>query len=441
MGGKQPMRRKKTKAYDQGTYSKHGPEYQKPEKRWICPNDETENTGPYCIICGNPAPGSNKKTRNTIIAVCMVFCILAAWLVGLFMGLSRNGLVRFRDKTQEDNNTSQMVPPMEKQDFSAQKEIQETENSLFPTQAHQPTRNVMISTFDFLGVTEDYNTDRMHELEEAMSQMPFWGQSDVRRNEIKKIVFVNVLENKEENYWDISEAGDESVIAWVTDGVLYVAADGIITLNRSAVGMFSSFINVTAIEFNNNIDTSQVTDMQDMFLGCWSLRSVDLSCFNTSNVTFMSSMFGSTSLEQLDISMFDTANVTSLAGMFANCEDLQSLDVSNFNTAKVESMSSMFANCYALSDINLSGMNTENVTDMNGLFYRCHNLKELDISGFDTKKVKDMSWMFAACKMQQLDVSGFQDDGLENVVGMFHNSSIDVLKSNSNVIQGAYENR
>ncbi len=318
---------------------------------------------------------------------------------------------------------------------------EETENAEIPTQAPQASPNVMMSTYDILGAAEDYNTDRMHEFEEAMSRKPFWGQSEIRRSEIKKVVFLDSLENRDKDYWDVSATGDESVLAWVKDGVLYVAADGVITLSRSAVGMFSSFTNVTAIEFNNNIDTSQVTDMSDMFLGCWNLRSIDLTCFNTSKVTSMSSMFGSTSIEQLDVSIFDTANVISLAGMFANCEKLQYLDLSNFNTTKVESMSSVFANCYALVEVDLSGFNTGNVDNMNGLFYRCYSLKELDLSGFDTSKVKDMSWMFAACKMSQLDVSGFETDNLEDVTGMFRNSSITTLKCNSNEIQRAYNNR
>ena len=320
-------------------------------------------------------------------------------------------------------------------------EQEEIEDSAISTQPSKVSPNVMISTYDFLGASEDYNTDRMRELEEVMSQKPFWGQNEIRRNEIKKVVFLNSKENKEDDYWDVSATGNNSVIAWEKDGVLYVASDGVITLGRCVAGLFSSFTNVTTIEFNDNIDTSQVTDMQDMFLGCWNLQTIDLSCFDTSNVTCMSSMFGSTAIAQLDVSMFDTTNVTSLAGMFVNCENLEYLDLSNFNTSKVVSMSSMFANCYALSYIDLSDFNTENVNDMNGMFYRCRSLKELDLSGFDTAKVKDMSWMFAACQMPQLDISGFDVDNLENVTGMFRNSSIDILNCNSDVIQRAYTNR
>lgn len=300
--------------------------------------------------------------------------------------------------------------------------------------------NLMMSTYDLLGTAEEYNTDNMTELEEAMSRKTFWGQNKVHRNEINRVVFLDSTRTKGNDYWDVSAAGDDSVIAWETDGTLYVAADGVVTLGKSAAGLFSCFTNVTAIEFNNNVDTTQVTDMQDMFLGCWNLNAIDLTGFNTSNVCNMSSMFGSTPMQQLDVSMFETSNVTNMAGMFANCENLQYLDLSSFDTAKVDSMSSMFGNCYALTHIDLSSFNTRNVTDMNGLFYRCRSLQELDVSRFDTATVKDMSWMFAACNMPQLDILAFKDDSLENVTGMFRNCNIGTLKCNSSVIQIAYNN-
>ncbi|MBR2038264.1 MAG: BspA family leucine-rich repeat surface protein [Lachnospiraceae bacterium] len=348
-------------------------------------------------------------------------------------------------KQQTDATTENTLPSIESsitsESIAVSGERDEADDFTMPEQSLQAYSNLMMSTYDFLGASEDYNTDHMHELEEAMSEKTFWGQSEIHRNEIKKVVFLDSMANKGENCWDVSATGDGSVIAWERDGILYVAADGVIVLGRSTAGLFSSFTNVTSIAFNNNVDTSQVTDMQDMFLGCWNLQTIDLSCFDTSNVCNMSSMFGSTPIQQLDVSMLDTSNVTSMAGMFANCENLQYLDLSNFNTVKVDSMSSMFGNCYVLSYVDLSSFNTENVSDMNGLFYRCYSLEKLDVSGFDTSKVKDMSWMFAACRMPLLDISGFEEGGLEDVTGMFRNSSIAALKCNSDVIQSAYDSR
>ena len=54
--------------------------------------------------------------------------------------------------------------------------------------------------------------------------------------------------------------------------------------------MFGSCISLTALDLSH-FDTSNVTDMEDMFGGCWSLTALDLSNFNTSNVKEMAGMF------------------------------------------------------------------------------------------------------------------------------------------------------
>ena len=102
-------------------------------------------------------------------------------------------------------------------------------------------------------------------------------------------------------------------------------------------------------------------------------------------------------LTSLDVSNFNTGNVTNMSGMFMSCSGLTSLDVSNFNTEKVTSMSGMFANCSGLKSLNLSNFNTANVTSMNQMFLGCSGLSNLDVSNFNTAKVTSMSYMFYGC--------------------------------------------
>ena len=44
-----------------------------------------------------------------------------------------------------------------------------------------------------------------------------------------------------------------------------------------------------------------------------------------------------------------------MKGMFSGCSGLTSLDVSKFNTENVTTMNGMFASCTALTNLNLSG--------------------------------------------------------------------------------------
>ena len=63
------------------------------------------------------------------------------------------------------------------------------------------------------------------------------------------------------------------------------------------------------------------------------------------------------------------------------------LDLSDWNTSNVTDMSSMFSNCYALTYIDLSKFNTSNVTDMQKMFAGTGKINMIDMSKFDLSKL------------------------------------------------------
>jgi surface protein len=92
----------------------------------------------------------------------------------------------------------------------------------------------------------------------------------------------------------------------------------------------------------------------------------------------MASMFGGywgcSNLVNLDLSNFNTANVTDMYEMFRNCSSLVSLDLSSFNTANVNNMHQMFLSCSSLTTIYVGeGWTTENVTTSE-MFKHCPDL-------------------------------------------------------------------
>ena len=110
--------------------------------------------------------------------------------------------------------------------------------------------------------------------------------------------------------------------------------------------------NVQSIEGIEYLNTSEVTNMGAMFMGCSGLTNLDVSHFNTDKSTDMFNMFKEcSSLTSLDLSSFNTAKVQDIRGMFQNCTGLTSLDLSGFNTAFVRSMSLMFYGCSHLTTI------------------------------------------------------------------------------------------
>ena len=139
------------------------------------------------------------------------------------------------------------------------------------------------------------------------------------------------------------------------------------------------------------------------------LTTLDMSIFDTSNVTNMGLMFRSCSaLTSLDVSNFDTSKVTGMSQMFHDCSALTSLDVRGFDTSKVTNMYYVFNNCSKLTSLDVRGFDTSNVTGMYSMFHDCSALTSLDVRGFDTSKVTKMGYMFQNCSaLTSLDLSSF----------------------------------
>ncbi len=181
--------------------------------------------------------------------------------------------------------------------------------------------------------------------------------------------------------------------------------------------IFQDIISIDLSDFN----TSNVTNMNNMFYKCESLKLLNLSNFDTSKVTNMGGMFwGCNALTSVDLSNFDTSNVYKMSHMFYLCESIESLDLSSFNTLKVMYMDNMFDSCKVLTKLDLSNFKTSNVTDMSVMFYGCQALTELDLSNFDTSKARDMMYMFRGCKsLESLNISSFNTSNVTDMYGMF----------------------
>ena len=68
-----------------------------------------------------------------------------------------------------------------------------------------------------------------------------------------------------------------------------------------------------------------------------------------------------------------------MSEMFVGCSSLKKLNLTNFNTNNVTDMSGMFALCSSLKELNLNNFNTNKVTDMRYMFGRCLNELKLKI--------------------------------------------------------------
>ena len=277
--------------------------------------------------------------------------------------------------------------------------------------------------------------------------------SDKYKASIVTATFVDTREvpsNATES-WDVSEAKDGGVMAWViptsTDKTrynLYIGADGGVVANGYSGYLFANFKALTKITFGKNFDTSTTSNMTHIFYDCTNLTTIDLANLDTSNNTSFGYMFcGCSSLTSLDLHTFDTSKAKSMNNMFMFCTKLTDLNISSFKTGNVTSMTYMFSGCSSLTSLDLRHFDTSNVTLMIRMFNGCESLKTLNVSTWNTSKVTNMSYMFDGLKnLTNLNVTNFNTSNVTDMQGMFSRcenlNSIDVSNFNTSRVTNMY---
>ena len=104
---------------------------------------------------------------------------------------------------------------------------------------------------------------------------------------------------------------------------------------------------------------------------------------------------GCSSLTSINLSNFNTSQVTEMFGMFAGCSSLTSLELSNFDTSQVQNMNYMFYKCSSLISLDLSNFNTSIVRKMNNMFSGCINLEYINLANFDERKIESQDYIFS----------------------------------------------
>ena len=315
---------------------------------------------------------------------------------------------------------------------------------------------VQISEYAYMknGSYATYNEETGDEINSISA---FW--QEAYKQYIRTINFGSDLSNlpsscTEENLcWDISESTTQKkkVYAYLIDSGLkdsnnseqslynlYIVSDAPIFAPTDCLKIFSDFSNLKTINFNNNFNTSKVTNMQDMFFYNPLLDNIDVSTFNTKNVIDMGGMFAFCGVISLDLSNFNTENLANIhveeyrrnRSIFSYCNSLTNLDLSSFNTKKItqfgsySSANGMFYECSSLTSLDLSSFDTSNAINMYHMFYGCSSLTSLDLSSFNTSKVTNMSSMFKGCSsLTSLDLSGFNTSKITTMSGVFEGCS------------------
>ena len=98
----------------------------------------------------------------------------------------------------------------------------------------------------------------------------------------------------------------------------------------------------------------------------------NLNDIDTSKITDMSNLFNNLD-RNIDVSLWDTSNVTSMSYMFFGCS-IFNCDISNWDVSKVNNMTCMFYGCYLFNQ-NLDkwnvgkGVNVREMFESSGVMY------------------------------------------------------------------------
>lgn len=152
---------------------------------------------------------------------------------------------------------------------------------------------------------------------------------------------------------------------------------------------FQGMNKLTTVVYIENLNTSQVKEMDYMFYDCAMLTDLDLSHFDTGNVGGVTQILDDEYTDD-DNSAVHTSYMCEgygMKSMFYGCSNLINLNLTSFNTSKVRNMSNMFNGCAKLENIDLSVFNTALVTDMTGMFKGCEKLEKLDLTNFDISSI------------------------------------------------------
>ena len=162
----------------------------------------------------------------------------------------------------------------------------------------------------------------------------------------------------------------------------------------------------------NHIDTSAVTNMEELFLA-WPSQ-------------------GGHEHYQLvnpDISEWDVSNVTSMRGMFCGCHKFN-CDISRWDVRKVKDFNSMFIECYEF-DQPIGSWKIDSMEDAVCMFKDCKSFSQ-DLSSWNNKFIRTIvstsrKWdmhklagMFAGTKMERdREIDFYPSEALYNLLNKY----------------------
>ncbi|MFP7386241.1 BspA family leucine-rich repeat surface protein [Enterococcus hirae] len=165
--------------------------------------------------------------------------------------------------------------------------------------------------------------------------------------------------------------------------------------------MFQNRSTLKTADFSG-IDLNSVNNVENSFYGCTSLQSINFGSNTFPKVNnFQAMFFNCVNLESVK-GQFTMNSANNLRNMFAGCYKLKNIDTSKWDTKNVTDMFGLFGNNFALGDIDVSNWDVSKVTDMTLMFTSCYNIHNLNMTNWSLNNNVNMHKMFYSSKYSPL---------------------------------------
>ncbi|RIY32880.1 hypothetical protein CKF54_04090 [Psittacicella hinzii] len=148
-------------------------------------------------------------------------------------------------------------------------------------------------------------------------------------------------------------------------------------------------------------------------------HKVDISRWDTSNVTDLRSTFACSSVD-FGISKWNTSQVTNMQGTFMLALKFNG-DISNWNTSKVTDLFSAFAGARSFAG-DLSKWDVSNVEYLDYTFFMA-TVFNSDLSNWNVSNVKNMKFTFAIAEKFTSDLSRWNVSNVRSFLATFYGAS------------------
>lgn len=316
--------------------------------------------------------------------------------------------------------------------------------SLSSTFASSKFNSLDLSKWDFSSVTDMSNMFSGDSNVSQVKDMATWDVSGVTN---MAMMFSNVTDESLSfiNDWDVSNV---TSMAAMFMGCKNLTSLDLSKWNTSSLNsvkaMFQncSLLNEDNLKGYQDLVDNKVTDMSYMFMGT-GFETIDLSKYDTSNVTTFDSTFRAMTKLKKIIGNFDTSSVTTIASMLmgSSITNFDGLNIADWDLSKNTSLASTF-NATKINDFDfLKNWNTSAVTSMASTFMRNTSTDVLPVGNWDVSKVTSFYYTFYGVNFSSIDFSNWDVSNATSMDSMFMSSNlkkIDLSKWNTSKVTNFY---